>query len=311
MAKGNKGRQFYEFGPFRIDPDNRLLLRQNEPVSLQPKAFDILLVLVENSGNVVLKNDLMKTVWPDTFVEEANLSQHIFVLRKTLGDAVEEKRYILTVPGRGYRFAQKVRVVPIEDEDTKQEPGTADDEEEQIVVARHSLARVVLERETKTAPRFWLAVGALVVAIAVAAGLYWRYQRKPRLTGKDMIVIADFDNKTGDAVFDGTLRQGLSAQQEQSPFLNLLSDARISQTLSLMTQPKEARLSPELAREVCQRTSSTAVLDGTIAQIGTRYLLTLTAINCATGDMLGSALRLAPATRIALTSSLRRFARLV
>jgi len=289
VAKTNKGRQFYEFGPFRIDPDNRQLLRQNEPVSLQPKAFDILLALVKNSGNVVLKDDLMKTVWPGTFVEEANLSQHIFVLRKTLGDAVEEKRYIVTVPCRGYRFAQKVRVVPEEDEDTEEEHGTTENKEEQIVVARRSLARVVLEGETKTAARFWLAVGAIVAVIVVAAGLFWRYERKPKLTEKDIIVIADFDNKTGDTVFDGTLRQGLSGQLEQSPFLNLLSDARISQTLSLMTQPKDARLSPELAREVCQRTSSTAVLDGTIAQIGGRYLLTLTAINCSTGDMLASA----------------------
>lgn len=199
MAKTNKGRQFYEFGPFRIDPDNRQLLRQNEPVSLQPKAFDILLALVKNSGNVVLKDDLMKTVWPGTFVEEANLSQHIFVLRKTLGDAVEEKRYIVTVPCRGYRFAQKVRVVPEEDEDTEEEHGTTENKEEQIVVARRSLARVVLEGETKTAARFWLAVGAIVAVIVVAAGLFWRYERKPKLTEKDIIVIADFDNKTGPA----------------------------------------------------------------------------------------------------------------
>ncbi len=157
MVKRNKGRQFYEFGPFRIDPDNRQLLRENEPVSLQPKAFDILLVLVQNAGNVVLKEDLMKTVWPDTFVEEANLSQHIFVLRKTLGDAVEEKRYIVTVPGRGYRFAQKVLAVPEEDKDTEEEPGTTDSTEEQIVVARRSLARVVVEGERKLAPGFgWL-----------------------------------------------------------------------------------------------------------------------------------------------------------
>ncbi|MFZ1917926.1 MAG: winged helix-turn-helix domain-containing protein [Terriglobales bacterium] len=289
MVKRNKGRQFYEFGPFRIDPDNRQLLRENEPVSLQPKAFDILLVLVQNAGNVVLKEDLMKTVWPDTFVEEANLSQHIFVLRKTLGDAVEEKRYIVTVPGRGYRFAQKVLAVPEEDKDTEEEPGTTDSTEEQIVVARRSLARVVVEGERKTGARFWLAAAAIAAAIALAAGISWRYQRKLRLTEKDTIVLGDFDNKTGDTVFDGTLRQGLAAQLEQSPFLHLLSDARISQTLSLMTQRKDARLSPELAREVCQRTASTAVLDGTIAQIGTRYLLTLTAINCSTGDMLASA----------------------
>ena len=90
-----------------------------------------------------------------------------------------------------------------------------------------------------------------------------------KLTDKDTIVLADFANTTGDTVFDGALRQGLSAQLEQSPFLNLLSDQQIAKTLSLMAQPKDTRLTHELAREVCQRTASVAVLDGSIAQIGT------------------------------------------
>ena len=89
-------------------------------------------------------------------------------------------------------------------------------------------------------------------------------------------------------MFDGTLRQGLSAQLEQSPFINLLSDQRTVQILSLMGQPKDARLTAELAREVCQRTGSTAVLDGSIAQVGTQYLLVLKAVNCATGDSLAA-----------------------
>jgi len=278
----NNARRFYEFGPFRVDPHQRRLLRQNQPVPLQPKAFDILLVLVENSHKVVLKDDLMKTVWPDTFVEESNLSQHIFVLRKTLGDAVEERRYIVTVPGRGYRFAQTVRAVAVEEEEKQEE------QEEQIVVARRSLARVVIERDRKKDQRFWLAAGALVVATLVAAGLFWRSQRKPKLTEKDTVVLADFDNKTGDPVFDGTLRQGLSAQLAQSPFLNLLSDSGVAHTLSLMGRPKDAPLKAELGREVCQRTQSAAVLDGTIAQIGVRYLLTLKAVNCSTGELLAS-----------------------
>src|SRR5271154_1453233 len=107
----NKARQFYDFGPYRIDPRRRMLLRQQHPLTLHPKAFEVLLVLVQNSERVVTKDDLMKMVWPDSFVEESNLSQQIFVLRKTLGDAVEEKRYIVTVPGRGYRFVEKVNVV--------------------------------------------------------------------------------------------------------------------------------------------------------------------------------------------------------
>ncbi len=289
MSKTNKGNEFYEFGPFRIDPGNRQLLRHNEPVSLQPKAFDILLVLVQNCGNVVLKEDLMKAVWPHTFVEEANLSQHIFVLRKALGDTVEEKRYIVTVPARGYRFAEKVQVVG-EGEFVVQD-------EDKLVVESHTRSRMVVEEQQvpiKALPAGrsrleWLAVSASLLAVFAATTVYLYMHRTPKLTEKDTIVLADFDNKTGDTVFDGTLRQGLSAQLEQSPFLNLLSDARISQTLSLMTQAKDARLSPEVAREVCQRTASTAVLDGTIAQIGARYLLTLTAINCSTGDMLASA----------------------
>src|SRR5579862_4920666 len=106
---------FYEFGPFRLDPDHRQLFRENQPVPLQPKAFDILLALVEKSETVVLKDDLMKMVWPGTFVEEANLAQNISVLRRTLGEAAGENRYIVTMPGRGYQFVSQVKVLASED----------------------------------------------------------------------------------------------------------------------------------------------------------------------------------------------------
>ncbi|HTW58648.1 MAG TPA: winged helix-turn-helix domain-containing protein [Terriglobales bacterium] len=268
-----------------MDPERRLLWRDQQPIPLSPKAFDLLLALTQRGGQVVLKDDLMKMLWPDTFVEESNLGQHVFLLRKALGERPQDHTYIVTVPGRGYRFAQTVREVA-KDELKEDEP---EKEEAQIAIATRSLARVVIERDRKKDLRLWLATGAMLVAIMVAAGLYWRAQRKPKLTEKDTVVLADFDNKTGDPVFDGTLRQGLSAQLEQSPFLNLLSDQRTRQTLALMAQPKNSPLTPETAREVCQRTASAAVLDGLIAQIGTRYLLTLRAINCSTGESLASA----------------------
>ncbi len=129
----------------------------------------------------------------------------------------------------------------------------------------------------------------VVIAALIAVTFYLRSRHAAPLTEKDTIVLADFTNTTGDAVFDGTLRQGLSAQLEQSPFLSLLSDERVAQTLALMAQPKDARLTRELAREVCQRTTSAAVLDGSIAQIGTQYLLTLKAVNCSSGESLASA----------------------
>ena len=121
---------------------------------------------------------------------------------------------------------------------------------------------------------------AIALAAVAAAAWYRSSQQAPKLTGKDTIVIADFANTTGDPVFDGALRQGLSAQLEQSPFLNLLSDQRSAETLALMSQPKDARLTHELALEVCQRTAGAAVLDGSIAQVGTSYLLTLRALDC-------------------------------
>jgi eukaryotic-like serine/threonine-protein kinase len=129
----------------------------------------------------------------------------------------------------------------------------------------------------------------ILVAVAIAGAFYFRSrQTTHRLTEKDTIVLADFANATGDPGFDGVLRQGLSSQLEQSPFLNLLSDEHIAQTLSLMAHAKDTRLTYQLAREVCQRTGSTAVLDGSIGQVGTEYLLTLKAVNCANGESVAS-----------------------
>jgi serine/threonine protein kinase/tetratricopeptide (TPR) repeat protein len=109
---------------------------------------------------------------------------------------------------------------------------------------------------------------------------------KPKLTDKDTIVLADFDNKTGDPVFDDTLRQGLSVELQQSPFLALISDRKVQQELALMGQPKDARLTPELAQQVCERTASAAILEGSIAKLGSQYVLGLRARNCNTGSIL-------------------------
>src|SRR5215472_3977578 len=123
-----------EFGPFRVDPEQRVLLRGQDPIPLSPKAFDLLLVLAQRSGEVVLKDELMTLLWPDTFVEESNLSQHVFQLRKALGEQGQTPSYIVTVPGRGYRFNQSVRTVPGEDG-------------EQIIVASRSRSSLVIEEE--------------------------------------------------------------------------------------------------------------------------------------------------------------------
>jgi eukaryotic-like serine/threonine-protein kinase len=131
-----------------------------------------------------------------------------------------------------------------------------------------------------------LGAAAALLAALVATAFYWRSHRSAKLTEKDTIVLADFTNTTGDPVFDGALRQGLSSQLEQSPFLNLLSEDRTAQTLSLMAQSPDARLTHELARQVCQRTASTATIEGSISALGSQYVLGLRAVNCRNGDLL-------------------------
>jgi eukaryotic-like serine/threonine-protein kinase len=271
----NTAKQLLEFGPFRVDPEQRQLSRNQQPIPLSPKTFDLLLALMERSGQVVLKDELMNLLWPETFVEESNLTQQVFQLRKALDDRSQASSYIVTVPGKGYRFVQEIRAL-----------GNV----ESIAIETHSVTHVVVEAPPPTnvgGPLRNAVIAAVVGVVALAAAYHYTH-RTPRLTEKDTVVLADFANSTGDTVFDGALREALSTQLEQSPFLNLLPEQRVAQTLSLMAQAKDARLTPELAQEVCERTASTAVLDGTIAQIGTRYLLTLRATNCSTGESLAS-----------------------
>ena len=282
----------YEFGPFRVDPDKQLLLRENQPVAITPKAFETLLILVRRSREVVSKDEMMKQLWPNSFVEEANLSQNIFMLRKALGDTPDERRYIVTLPGRGYRFAGEVRAVT-QDADlviashTRSELllKTAEDSPEMGVATLPTLSAVT---DRKFNWRYAVSIGAVTAALGMAAVVLLRGHRPAALGAKDTVLIADFTNTTGDSVFDGTLRLGLSVQLEQSPFLSLVSDDRIQQTLQMMGQQPEAKLTPKIAQDLCQRIGSAAVIEGSIAQIGTPYLLTVKAVNCSNGETLTS-----------------------
>ena len=264
-----KTRQFYEFGPFRLDPEKELLLREDESVPIAPKAFQILLVLIRHNQQLVTKDDLLKTIWPDTFVEEANLSRNIFLLRKALGESPQDHRYIVTVPGRGYRFAEEVQLAP--------------DHELNVFAASHSNVEVQVE---ETRPWGWIVAVAFLLVVVAAGAWKLFVHRAPVLTEKDTVVLADFTDSTGDPVFDGTLRQGLAVQLQQSPFLRLISDERIQQTLRLMEKPADARLTAEIAQEICERTGSAVALEGSIASLGPQYVLGLKAVNCRNGETL-------------------------
>ncbi|HEY6765260.1 MAG TPA: hypothetical protein VI386_10830, partial [Candidatus Sulfotelmatobacter sp.] len=191
------------------------------------------------------------------------------MLRKTLGETVGDHRYIVTIPGQGYRFAAKVRVVS---------------EEETLVVQSHSQSRVVIEEQISH--RIWPSIAAFMIAALIGGALYWRSHRAPKLTEKDSIVLADFDNRTGDKVFDDTLNQALNVALQQSPFLNVLSDDKVETMLKLMARPAGTTLRPEIARELCQRAGSKAYIGGSVASMGSEYVLGLKAVNCQNGSTL-------------------------
>jgi eukaryotic-like serine/threonine-protein kinase len=158
------------------------------------------------------------------------------------------------------------------------------------LAASPSASAVKVTEVSVTGKKLWkilVPAAVILVAVAIAGAFYFRSrQTTHRLTEKDTIVLADFNNETGDPVFDDTLKTALSVSLNQSPFLNVLSDSNVSKTLKLMTRPPDTKLTPDVARELCQRAGSKAYLAGSIASLGSQYVLGLKAVNCQSGDPL-------------------------
>jgi DNA-binding winged helix-turn-helix (wHTH) protein/tetratricopeptide (TPR) repeat protein len=278
----------YEFGPFRMDPDEQVLLREGQPIAVTPKAFETLLMLVRRSREVVTKEELLKAIWPDSFVEEANLSQNIFMLRKALGDTPEERRYIVTLPGRGYRFAAPVRTVTDGSEAliAQMRSRTAITIEETVGEAGKSIPALPPPASSKWIRKaIWVSAAALAIGAVAAVFLLRPPQRIP-LAEKDSVLVADFTNRTGDPVFDQALRQGVEVQLEQSPYLSLVSEDRIQQALRLMDQPPDTHITGPAAREVCVRSGGAALLEASIQNVGTKYVLDFVSTDCRTGEVI-------------------------
>jgi len=275
---------FYEFGPFRVDVGRQLLLRDGQPVPLTSKAFETLLVLVQHSEQLVSKDELMKLLWPDTFVEESNLTQHISMLRKALGESPQDHRYLVTMPGRGYRFAQKVREIS---------------DNAELIVESHSVERVIVEESesrqhsaavassSSLRRRYWIGGATVVVTVLALASVFVvRMRRPPPLNEADLVLVSDFVNATGEPVFDGTLKQALTVKLGESPHFNIALDSTTRKTLSLMGRSADERVVPPVAREVCQREGAKVVVGGSILSLGNKYVLVLDATNCLTGASL-------------------------
>jgi len=259
------------FGRFELDPETQQLRKAGVVLRLQPQPFKVLMVLVVRAGQIVSREELRRELWgSETFVDfEQGLNYCVRQIRAVLGDEVQTPRYIETVPRRGYRF-----IAPVEGQEQTLPPAAEPD-----------------ETPGKSFPqRRWITLAAAAVAaIGIVAGFYALSTRSaPPLTSKDTIVVADFVNSSGDPTFDDVLKQALTIELEQSTFLNILSNERVVATEKRMNR-SPGRLTNELAREVCIRSNSKAMLSGSIASVGGHYLLGVSATNCQSGDTLASA----------------------
>jgi DNA-binding winged helix-turn-helix (wHTH) protein/tetratricopeptide (TPR) repeat protein len=271
------------FGPFEVDASTGELFKSGVRIRLTGQPFRILILLLDHAGEILTREKLREQIWGEgTFVDfEHSLNVAINKLRRTLNDSAETPRYIETLSGRGYRFIGSI-------EETVKPNGMAAGPAAKPVItddASTSAAALPVKAYPMATHR-WGIGAALLAFVAIAGAAWFHFRPVPMFTEKDTIVLADFRNSTGDPVFEGTLRHGLAVELQESPFISLISDARVHEVLDLMLQPADARLTPELAREVCERTGSAAVLDGSIARMGSRYVLGLQAKNCRTGDVL-------------------------
>ena len=276
----------YEFGDFRVDSSRRLLLRNDEVIPLTPKVFDTLLVLLESGGRVMEKEDLIRQVWNNAAVEEVGLTKNISALRRALGESPAEHQYIVTVPGRGYRFVADVREVT-PDKEEAEEP-VIETDTVTPVLTEADVSEPIIPVSTPGAGRRGRVARAVIFALVLSAvgAAFFYFHGRPVLTPADTILLTDFVNQTGDPVFDLTLREGLAVQLEQSPLLNIFPEERVRGTLRLMRRPPDERVTEAIAVEICRRDGLKALVTGLIAPLGSHYAITLEAIDSRSGNTL-------------------------
>ena len=285
----------YRFGKFRLSPSHHALYLEETEILLAPKSFEVLLYLARNPGRLVTKEELLKAVWQDAFIEEANLAQQIFRLRKAFETEPEAANLIRTIPGRGYQFTADVSHELHPTFGSSAPTGYAIGGwrertrvviEELAVDQRPSHQPALSTPQTNSRNRA-IAVTATVIALASLSGWGWRHHAASKQSSQ--VVIADFLNTTGDPNFDHTLNRALEIDLSQSPYMDVLSEREAVNTLGLMGQRPDSPLTDDLARQICIRTNRQALLTGSISGLGHDYVLTLEATDCNSGKQLTAA----------------------
>lgn len=278
---GPTEKRIYEFEPFRVDAEERVLWRDGQPVSVTPKAFEILLALVERSGHLVEKDELMKRVWPDTFVEEANLANNISLLRKLLGEVSDSTRFIQTVPKRGYRFTADVRELR--------------DDNAELILEKHTIASVLIQDQQQTTAetpalvqpvsttrsRLYIAAASLIAVLGLAVYLFIAStsHRPGTASGIRSMAVLPFKSLSTDNT-DEYL--GLGMSDALITRLGGVIGVTIRPTSAVRKYADGGQDPVAAGREL--RVES--VLDGSIQKVGDRIRLTAQLISVADGRQL-------------------------
>ena len=282
----------YRFEEFELDPLRRTVARAGTPVAVSPKAFEVLCYLVKNPARVVTKEELLTAVWPESFVEEGNLAQHISALRKALADKAD---CIVTVPGRGYQFTAQVERKLAGSNAFGETQQLSDDIFLQRVRERTHL---VIEESSPAPTRSWfslrvsrraaMAACAVLAVLATVGVLAWRRFQKPPELRK--VVVGDFLNLTGDTAFDHTLKSALATELGQSPYMQVMGTGEEQTALARMERSADAPLLGDTALELCRRAKYQALLRGKIQSTLTKpgYQLALDVVDCVAGATLAT-----------------------
>ena len=292
------------FGSFELDLA-ACELRQNGALRKLPaQPFRVLALLIERAGDLVTRQEIRRCLWGERKYVDVDDGINFCVnqIRSALQDPAEISRYIKTLPRRGYRFVGTITRgasadTPVPLIAPLPESGPTLEAREESIPAAQTASGMPLQPTGSTRAKIsrigaillpiLIAVG-IAVGIAVALNLTQLRSQRAHVFPRGSIVVADFVNATGDPVFDDTLTQALTIELRQSPVLEVLPDSTVRATLRLMGLAADQRMTPEVARELCLRAGSEAVLGGRISSIGSHYLLGISAIACDGGAALAS-----------------------
>ncbi|AEU36491.1 winged helix-turn-helix domain-containing protein [Granulicella mallensis] len=244
--------------------------REDRKILLQEQPFQVLRLLIDHRGEIVTREEIRRTLWPnDTNVDfDHSINVAVASIRRALSDSASQPRYIETVARRGYRL-----VLPVELVESSSHERTAEGVEQE---SAQSLSRAI-------PPWKWIISATLLLVAISGGGFYWRGLHRPKLSAEDTIVVADISNQTSDPIFDDALNTALLVELQQTPFLNVLGADKVRGNLKLLNHPMDAKITPEIALQICNRTNSRAVVASSIADVGNHFRIELRGIDCKSG----------------------------